>query len=126
MRNMRNHTNPIYATAIALLIAISPFLGLVAAAPQTALAGSTSYNSQTWDTVQGWVQNCQVEYCEGNLIRQRLVLTNNTSDNWTTIPIELVYDFYNGTGQKDAIGIDYMTDFKYGGSAAYDEPPTWW
>jgi hypothetical protein len=124
MKNSCKWANILFNLAMALLLGLLPFLGLASLAPESALAGSTDYDAQTWDTVQGWVKNCQVQYVEGSLVRQRLILTNGTSDNWTTEPIKLVYDFYKPP--QDSIGIDFLTDFKSAGSEAYSQPPEWW
>jgi uncharacterized repeat protein (TIGR01451 family) len=119
---------------LAFIIGISPVLGLatvVGNSTPVAAQGGQLYQPQSWDTVQGWTQNCQVAFDEGSRVPQRLVLTNNSLSTWSVPAIDLVYDFWNFT--EDAIGIDYHVSgtFKTASSSTssstlLNQSYTWW
>ena len=59
MKGVRSRAIVLYHAALALLIGLMPLLGTGLIAPDRALAGSVSYEAQTWDTEQGggsWVK----------------------------------------------------------------------
>jgi uncharacterized repeat protein (TIGR01451 family) len=119
---------------LALIIGLSPVLGLatiVGNSSPVSAQGGKLYQPQSWDTIQGWTQNCQVSFDEGSRVPQRLVLTNDSLSTWSVPAIDLVYDFYNSA--KDAIGIDYHVSgtFKTASSSTSSSTLegrsyTWW
>jgi len=119
---------------MALIIVLLPILSLTTLMGHSSpvgAQGSQLYEPQSWDSIQGWSQNNQVNFCEGSRVPQRLVLTNNRLSSWTTPVIHLRYDFYNAA--KDAIGIDghVPSSFKTassstGSSMLLTRDPTWW
>jgi uncharacterized repeat protein (TIGR01451 family) len=119
---------------MALIIVLLPLLSLATTIGNTypvSAQGGQLYQPQSWDTVQGWTQNCQVAFPEGYRVPQRLVLTNNSLSSWSVPAIDLRYDFYNAA--KDAIGIDYQVSgsFKTASSSTSSstlqmQSYTWW
>jgi uncharacterized repeat protein (TIGR01451 family) len=124
----------IFYVIMALIIGLMPVLGLatiVGNSTPVGAQGGQLYQPQSWDTIQGWSQNCQVAFDEGSRVPQRLVLTNNSLSTWSVPAIDLVYDFYDSV--EDCIGIDYHVISTYktassstASSTLLNQSYTWW